>query len=404
MLVAIAALATMTSAPATVYIMRHCVRATFYPDLLYADYQVCPPKNFGAFVECAAMRCVLAPCPTQYLANYSDGGALPDWGVAPSLCTPRGRRIIQGQGRSLKKEFLERTGGDLSRLKVVFDAGAKRDATTTEDFLSGLGAPANLSVGDASVFDPPPTWCPKVSAADKAAAVRVQLSRVRQPERYVERVAELQRVLGRGVAPPMTAIPDVISDAGYWLGGSFVASSWIEAMLLQYGAGIPVGYGRVNASYLYSLLELHVYYRAVADRGFAIEQRGESNLAAHMLRDLDLGAGDGGGVSLYVGHDTNLDGIAVMFDLAWPQAPPYPANTSTPGGLIRLTRTTEGDVSAAFLYTTFETDDGLLHEAPIVWPGKRTHIKYDELSAMVAKRILPACAPRPTPPPMVEEI
>ena len=52
--------------PATVYVMRHCDRSTYLPDLEWS------PRY-------------------AYLANYSDGGELPSWGVAPTLCTARAR-------------------------------------------------------------------------------------------------------------------------------------------------------------------------------------------------------------------------------------------------------------------------------------------------------------------------
>ena len=70
-------LAAMASSggAATVYVMRHCARATYYPDLRYV--------------------------PFPFLSNYSDGGALPDWGVGPALCTDRGRRIITDDFRRL---------------------------------------------------------------------------------------------------------------------------------------------------------------------------------------------------------------------------------------------------------------------------------------------------------------
>eukprot|EP00966_Prymnesium_polylepis_P234254 5418297-Prymnesium_polylepis.1 len=74
-----------TEPSSTVYLMRHCARSTYLPDL-YGGQE------------------------PAYLANYSDGGDLPDWGVAPTLCTARGRKIIEGQGRSLKSEFLSRMG------------------------------------------------------------------------------------------------------------------------------------------------------------------------------------------------------------------------------------------------------------------------------------------------------
>ena len=60
-----------------------------------------------------------------------------------------------------------------------------------------------------------------------------------------KRIASLQAKLGKGVAPPMQEMPDTPSGGAVpWLGGTNVASSWIEAMLLQLGAGLPLGYGR----------------------------------------------------------------------------------------------------------------------------------------------------------------
>jgi len=353
-----------TSAPSsTVYLMRHCARATYLPDL-YGGQK------------------------PAYLANYSDGGALPDWGVAPTLCTARGRKLIQGQGKSVRSDFLARMGPK-QFLKVVYDAAAKRDNTTALDLLTGVGLPAVHRSGEPEIFSPPEAWCPYVSPEDKMAAVNAQLASVPKPANYEARIAALQATLGKGVAPPMQDIPDVVSSGAVgWLGGSFVASSWIEAMFLQLGAGLPMAYGRVNASTLYNeLLELHVYYRAVSVRGLDIERRGESNLLAHMLSDL---AAPDNGVSLYVGHDTNLDGISVMLDLAWPKAAPYPANTTVPGGMLRLS-TEGGVVSAAFMYTDLSKDEGDLLEVEALFPNGKSTIALSDLQAMAKARIDERC-------------
>ena len=364
------ALSLATAAPpapsSTVYLMRHCARSTYLPDL-YGGQE---PK---------------------YLANYSDGGDLPDWGVAPTLCTARGSRIVQGEGRALRSEVLARMGPQ-KHLQVVYDAGSRRDNTTALDFLEGVGLPWVKRDGDAEIFTP--TWpgCPELTSTAKKAAVRAQLTAVAKPRDYEVRVAALQQLLGHGVAN-FTAMPDVVAGGPVGLlGGSFVASSWIEAMLLQYGAGLPVGYGRVTPTMLYEMLELHVYYRAVADKPFAVEQRGQSNLLAHMLRELQ--AVDNG-VSLYVGHDTNLDGLAVMLSLSWPKAPPYPANTTVPGGLLRLTTRGAGDaatVDAAFLYPkTFADDDGAVAEAAALFPNGKSTMPLAELVSLANARIDPRC-------------
>ena len=361
-----AAVATAPPPSTTVYLMRHCARSTYLPDL-YGGQK------------------------PAYLANYSDGGDLPDWGVAPTLCTARGRKLIQGQGTSLRAEVVARMGG--LPIKAIYDAGSKRDNTTALDFLTGLGLATTHRRGEPEIFTPPESWCPKVSADAKMAAVKAQLKAVPKPSNYDANIDALQKILGRGVAPPMQIIPDVVSGGPVgWLGGSFVSSSWIEAMLLQFGAGLPMAYGRVKPSQLYSFLSNHVFYRAVSDKGFAIEQRGESNLLAHMMNDLS--SSSKGGVSLYVGHDTNLDGISTMLSLGWPSAPPYPANTTVPGGTLRLTRTGEGanaTVDAAFLYTRFEDESGKMAEVEALFPNGKATISLAELQKLADGRIDKKC-------------
>ena len=87
----------------TVYIMRHCSRATYFPDMAYL------------------------PGEYKYLANYSDGGPIPNWGVPPAHCTARGRRIVAAQGKAMAAEIQARTLGQ--PLKIVYDGDAARDNT-----------------------------------------------------------------------------------------------------------------------------------------------------------------------------------------------------------------------------------------------------------------------------------
>jgi len=364
----LAAAATAHSQPptSTVYLMRHCSRSTYLP-ALYGGQE------------------------PAYLANYSDGGDLPDWGVAPTLCTARGRRIVQGEGRALRSEVLSRLGSH-SSLNVVYDAGSTRDNTTALDLLTGLGVPSNKRDGDGEIFTPTWAGCPMLTPKAKESAVAGQLVNVPRPASYEVRLAALQQLLGRGVAN-LTTMPDVIAGGPVGLiGGLFVASTWIETMLLQFGAGLPMAYGRVEPPLLYELLDLHVYYRALADKPFIIEQRGTSNLLAHMLRDLRTADA---GVSLYVGHDTNLDGLAVMLSLAWPHAPPYPANTTVPGSMIRLTTRGEGaaaTVDAAFLYpSSFANDEGAMAEVEAIFPNGQATIALEELLKLAGARIDTRC-------------
>ena len=134
-----------------------------------------------------------------------------------------------------------------------------------------------------------------------------------------------------------------------------------------------------------------MYYRAISAKGFATERRGESNLLAHMLQDL---AAPNHGVSLYVGHDTNLDGIAVMLSLAWPNASPYPSNTTVPGGILRFTTNGVGaaaTVSAAFLYTDFKDASGNLTEVEAHFPNGKSTVTLSALRSMADERIDKRC-------------
>ena len=114
-----------------------------------------------------------------------------------------------------------------------------------------------------------------------------------------------------------------------------------------------------------------------------------------MLHDL---ATPEAGVSLYVGHDTNLDGIAVMLDLAWPDVAPYPANTTVPGGMLRLSAEGTGanaSVSAAFLYTDLSLDVGKLLEAEALFANGQSRTTLGELQRLARARIDKRCVRLP---------
>jgi len=83
-----------------------------------------------------------------------------------------------------------------------------------------------------------------------------------------------------------------------------------------------------------------------------------------------------------------------MLDLAWPHAPPYPANTTVLGGMLRLT--TEGtgsdaNVSAAFLYTDLIDDDGDMVEVEAYFANGASRISLSELTRLAKARIDERC-------------
>ena len=137
-------------------------------------------------------------------------------------------------------------------------------------------------------------------------AINQNLRDTPRPEDANTLLAKMQAALGKGVAPPIPDVPNTVEEEGYWEGGYYLASEWAEAFLLQYGAGLEVGYGQVSVPEdIYDYMRLHTYYRAVNDRPYLIEQRGQSDLLAHMLWDLQgPPTGEGRGE----GKDNESDG------------------------------------------------------------------------------------------------
>lgn len=272
------------------------------------------------------------------------------------------------------------------RAQVVEDASAHRDLTTAAALLEGAGlTTARVGTANAPLFDPAKAgFCPYPTSPQYVRAIEANLASTPKLDDADELLARMQAALGKGVAPPIPEINNTIVLEGYWEGGMYMASEWAEAFLLQYGSGIEVGYGRVSVDDVYDYMRLHTYYRAVNDRPYLIEQRGQSDLLAHMLWDLhdntsklrrtaDARSSDAPGASdalasVYVGHDTNIDGINVLLNLTW-DAAPYPRDATPPGSMLRL-RADDGGVTAAFLYATFEEGSvGALTEVPALFDG-----------------------------------
>ncbi|CAK8992563.1 Uncharacterized protein SCF082_LOCUS3152 [Durusdinium trenchii] len=59
------------------------------------------------------------------------------------------------------------------------------------------------------------------------------------------------------------------------------------------------------------------------------------------------------GDSIYVGHDDDLDALAMFFDVSW-EAPPWGTSSPTPPGSALTFRVTYPTVEVEFIYPTFD--------------------------------------------------
>jgi len=196
------------------------------------------------------------------------------------------------------------------------------------------------------------------------------------PEDLNEKLELLQNLLGENVAPPLISIPDGV-QGGRVVGGVAIAAKLAAKMQMQYGSGFPIP---MSPEQMYDFLSLEAYFRQVSVRTKWVV-RGMSNLLAHVLDDLIKPET---GSVVYLGHDTQIDGIAEIFDFDW-TIPPYPDNFTPPGSAIALTVTGGPGrapmVTAKLIYTTLGDEAGLLREAEArftaEWGGGRNQVPYD---------------------------
>ena len=385
-------LAHATLAARTVLVMRHCLRST--PTTI--------DKGAVGFPS---------------LDNYSaqPAHAFPPWPVAPYLCLPSGLSVVSSFGAQLRPTL---PGGPLL---ARVDTAAARDNTTAAALLVALGLAADDFFGAPELFHPTAHGlCDPLSLPERAAALGARLAAFPPPgggAAWAARLAALQStVLGAGAAPPLDAIPDRVDGASAsFVGGTAVASAFVEAFLMQQGAGLlPVAWGELggkaggsNATAaaaaaaaaaaeeeLYELLAVHTYYRGVSDRALAVAARSHSLMASQIVAFLaEVSVTNVDATLLLVGHDGDLDALATLLGLSWHTAP-FPPNATTPGSALRLDLGPDdgATVQASVAYQQFSGAAPLLQVANATWTATgQSAATLSEVRAWLQPRLDPAC-------------
>ena len=161
------------------------------------------------------------------------------------------------------------------------------------------------------------------------------------------------------------------------------------------------------AALVYDLLSTHVYQRGLQSRFLDVVRDGWSWMSTEIA---DFLAGKGAeivggaaeaetdGTLILVGHDSDLDGLGVMFGLEWNPAP-FPANATVPNSALRFDFDDESnDVSVSYLYTTFESAAPTLRSAPaaFTWVDDSADagaVGIDALQKRIASVRNEACVP-----------
>eukprot|EP00912_Choanoflagellata_sp_UC4_P001082 UC4_evm1s669 len=363
----------------TAMVFRHCVRST---ELHLARSM--HHRSFGSFVGRHSGK--------KNVFNM----AFPSWSMGAWECLPRGLDLLKASGASLADSDDTRVSIEEGVVTVIPDLDANRDVDSARALIHGFQKRIKKmnkhqahglnflvkSMDDygAELFNPEGNICPTLSEKkiSRRGVLTTRWKSIPIPEGHYNRLKKLQTLLGQPRPPNFGVhqLKDRISTMWpYIIGGSYAASSLTEAMLMQWGEHGEVARiagGRIGGlNELMDLLRTHYYYRHITERSW-LRKRDNANLVAHLITDLEKQEGKHSSkepsvdTSLYMGHDGNLDGLAILMNLSW-NPHPFPANATPPGSalrfdLLQIIGSKQLYIRASFLFSTFERASAVHNE------------------------------------------
>lgn len=299
----------------TVLVMRHCVRST---------------EDEGIFA---------VPNHTFY-DNYSSQ-PWASFGNEPMACLDRGLEIIRAQGKWLAQ------GGNLPQPVRVFADTVSRDEETGKALLDGLGLPANrgsLMVDDSIFYVK--GGC-NMTYEERALALDGCVAAQPRGIEFAAMEQKLVDILGVGDAGNWRLREPcgmMSTDTGAPAGACQAASSFAERLFMEWGGGMKVGWGKIDADKLPEIMKLHTWYRTVKGACKAVVAKEQASIVSAVMKTL----ADGRGTMVYAGHDTQMNALQGLLGLTW-RPSPWPDNPTMPGSALRFDR--EGDtVSVSYVY------------------------------------------------------
>lgn len=230
---------------------------------------------------------------------------------------------------------------------------------------------------------------------------------------------DLQKHLGKGAAPPISEIPEGTSNRQL-TGARAIASDFAECsyppppliptdiascnslgstsrfFLMSYGGNLNTTWANISADDVYGFAPLTTYRSSIEARTLAIVQHTHSNLIWRMREELNRMRAIGGGTSIFVGHDSDLDAVATFFNLEWSSGR-LPVNYTAPGAalMFRVPANEIGDnatVVAGLFTPDFDKKNGEMTIAQAKFMETSTNIlplqRFDDI---VSSLVLMQC-------------
>lgn len=139
-----------------------------------------------------------------------------------------------------------------------------------------------------------------------------------QPD-YNNTLARLQAITGLGAAPPLASIGSAVNYSnGYLDGGSSIAGALTEAIMFEWGGGLPIGWGKATGRDVADLLLLHAADRIAGTVVPAVAKVEGASIAYNLVEALSDTSFKG--TQFFVGHDTEQWQLAAQLGLQWQPA------------------------------------------------------------------------------------
>jgi hypothetical protein len=224
---------------------------------------------------------------------------------------------------------------------------------------------------------------------------------------------DLQSHLGKGAAPPVSEIPEGFSNRQL-TGARALASDFAEFcpaptlpafhssshslccfsrfFLMSYGGGLNTSWANVSAEDVYKFAPLTTYRSSIEARALPIVQHTHSNLLWRLKQELHRMRSLGGGSSLFVGHDSDLDAISTFFNLEW-NSGLLPVNYTAPGAALIFRvpsgqRDDDATVVAGLYTPNFEKRNGEMIISQATFMETSTNIlplqRFDDIVSSLA--------------------
>jgi hypothetical protein len=184
-----------------------------------------------------------------------------------------------------------------------------RNIDSAHALAKGLGLPSSAVTVNGSAF----FRCKPPDKSKETKLIAAALKSAPVPPNASALVALIDRTLGgkKHIAAEKNKVED-----GKLKGRISLASMAAETFLMQHGAGVPLAWGKLTPDQMYDLQRMHVYEWAIDRSAEAIEAAKSS----HMLATIVEALAANNTTTIFLGHDTDINGVGKLLDVGWSAA------------------------------------------------------------------------------------